>query len=81
MKQSGHLEKATALFQAQLEYNLFAPSDTSGLSPSDLLEYFQAFWESTAPRLGETNAQGWKHWIENHGNVDPVAPFMLQGLY
>jgi len=79
LKQSGHVEKATALFQAQLEYNLFAPSPDMVLSASDLIEFFQAFWESTAPRLGEDNACGWKHWIENQGNVKPFVPFVLQG--
>ncbi|KAK2154392.1 hypothetical protein LSH36_269g04022 [Paralvinella palmiformis] len=78
LKQSGHVEKATALFQAQLEYNLFAPSPDMVLSASDLIEFFQAFWESTAPRLGEDNACGWKHWIENQGNVKPFVPFVLQ---
>jgi hypothetical protein len=76
--QSGQYEKAVALFQAQIEYNLFSPEDMA-IEKDELIEYFVAFWESSAARIGEEGAQGWSNWMKHQGNVQPFVPFELKG--
>lgn len=72
LRSLGYTERALALFQALIELNFFAPPahpwsrlDRSS-SPEDvlaaqneLLEDFELFWDSEAPRIGEDGARGW----------------------
>jgi NRDE-2, necessary for RNA interference len=56
MAQSGYLERATAIWQALLEFTFFKSRQ---LEPSAKQSSFQNFWESEAPRIGEAGAAGW----------------------
>ncbi|KAI7757725.1 hypothetical protein M8C21_012826 [Ambrosia artemisiifolia] len=59
---SGYLELATALFQAEIEYSLFCPSLL--LSEHGKQRLFEYFWNSTGARIGEDGALGWLNWLE-----------------
>ena len=74
MKQAGHTEKAVSFLQAQLEFNLFCPDVLTTASHKERLEFFEMFWDSGTPRLGEQGAVGWDVWTERKGDVEPVAP-------
>ena len=74
MKQAGHTEKAVSFLQAQLEFNLFCPDVLRTASHKERLEFFEMFWDSGTPRLGEQGAVGWDVWTERKGDVEPVAP-------
>ena len=78
--QSGHGEKSLAIYQAVLEYNLFMPEVLLSSSPEDKKEFFDAFWESSAPRVGEIGALGWDTWIERKGDVELVKPWIQRGI-
>lgn len=65
--ESGHTERAMALFQAQLEYNLFCPIVLQDVNKSDQMDFLSAFWDSGVPRFGEVNAAGWATWVNNKG--------------
>lgn len=60
--QTGHLELAAGLFQAEIEYSLFCPSLL--LSSNSKLKLFEHFWKSGGARLGEDGALGWSTWLE-----------------
>ncbi|KAL5426351.1 hypothetical protein PMIN04_002044 [Paraphaeosphaeria minitans] len=64
IRQAGYQELALAIWQALLEYHIFAPL---GQVPSQegVLRWFEEFWESEVPRIGEDNAKGWRN-----SNVD-----------
>ncbi|KAG9013368.1 hypothetical protein FRB90_006089, partial [Tulasnella sp. 427] len=59
LAEAGYVERAVAIFQAQIEMTLFAPSSLSNTSFASKLEAFEEFWESEAPRIGEPGARGW----------------------
>lgn len=69
--QSGHAERALALFQAQMEYNLFCPSILLDVAAADRLDFLSAFWDSGVPRFGEVGARGWADWVTNKGVYSP----------
>ena len=60
--QTGHAELALGIFQAAMEYTLFAPLIQP--NESNKRRLFEAFWESQAPRIGEDGALGWAAWLE-----------------
>ena len=62
----GHTEKALANLQALIEFNFNCPDelDTPHISLKDKIEFFEPFWDSNVPRVGEQNARGWKRWFE-----------------
>ncbi|KAL8153533.1 hypothetical protein V2J09_011293 [Rumex salicifolius] len=60
--QAGYQELATALFQAVMEYTLFAPS--LQLSEQSKKRLFEHFWNSSGARVGEDGALGWTLWME-----------------
>ena len=62
---AGYREKAIALFQATMELNLFSPAFPGSYSLEDRLATFEPFWESSVPRFGEVEAQGWATVILN----------------
>jgi hypothetical protein len=63
IRESGYAELAVAIWQGLLEFNLFAPS--LPLNPTQKTDLFKCFWESEVPRIGEDNALGWRHFVEN----------------
>lgn len=58
LKQAGFHERAVAAFQAIIELNFLGPV-AQAPSTSELLEDFELFWDSEAPRIGETGSIGW----------------------
>lgn len=57
---SGFIEKSIAIWQALVEFNLFAPENFSKELPlSDMITLFEPFWDSGCPRFGEKNSLGW----------------------
>ncbi|GAA6036634.1 hypothetical protein JCM8097_001263 [Rhodosporidiobolus ruineniae] len=67
LRQAGYSERAFAAFQALIELNLFRPPALASPGPYDrpiawrdrLLDEFEAFWDTEAPRIGEPGAKGW----------------------
>ncbi|KEI37762.1 uncharacterized protein L969DRAFT_89734 [Mixia osmundae IAM 14324] len=57
MRAAGFAERAFAILQAQIELNFFSPDDA--VSEDELFARFETFWDSEAPRIGESSAQGW----------------------
>ncbi|BGO94695.1 hypothetical protein NBRC10512_004875 [Rhodotorula toruloides] len=60
-------ERALATFQAIVELNLFRPADFDRLQyerfmpwKQRVLAAFESFWDTEAPRIGETDAKGWR---------------------
>ncbi|CAM1505452.1 Fc.00g110890.m01.CDS01 [Cosmosporella sp. VM-42] len=66
---SGYKELAVAAWQALLEITFFRPAQ-SEIGPDS--ESFQEFWESEVPRIGDTDAQGWRKF--NDDNLLGDAP-------
>jgi hypothetical protein len=42
------------------------------------LTYFEAFWESNCPRIGENNAPGWNSWHDEFLQSDENPEFEIQ---
>ncbi|GME58858.1 hypothetical protein BKCO1_560005 [Neofusicoccum parvum] len=51
MRHAGYHERAIALWQAVLEYQVFRPSYDDVTSVSTILQDFEDFWESECPRI------------------------------
>ena len=65
---AGHFEKAVALFQALIEYNLFRPEILGPDTPhKDAVDFMSVYWDSSAPKFGEDSASGWASWVEGGG--------------
>eukprot|EP01128_Nolandella_sp_AFSM9_P009553 TRINITY_DN6155_c0_g1_i1.p1 TRINITY_DN6155_c0_g1~~TRINITY_DN6155_c0_g1_i1.p1 ORF type:complete len:145 (-),score=31.14 TRINITY_DN6155_c0_g1_i1:276-680(-) len=63
--QAGYHERALAIFQLLLEFNLCRPSSLSKTTPTATsLDLLQTYWESEVPRLGEVGSEGWGKWHE-----------------
>ena len=61
MKQSGYQERAYAVMQAVVEFNLFRPRfDSAGYE--DKVDAFVDFWDSEVYRFGEKDAKGWSEY-------------------
>ncbi|XP_067848289.1 nuclear exosome regulator NRDE2 [Heptranchias perlo] len=63
LRQTGHSEKAIALFQALIDFTFFKPDSVAGLLTKAQVEFFEPFWDSGEPRFGEKGARGWKAWM------------------
>uniref|UniRef100_A0A4W3JGF6 NRDE-2, necessary for RNA interference, domain containing n=1 Tax=Callorhinchus milii TaxID=7868 RepID=A0A4W3JGF6_CALMI len=63
LRQSGHSEKAIALFQALIDFTFFRPDHLTTLLTKTQVEFFEPFWDSGEPRFGEKGARGWKAWM------------------
>uniref|UniRef100_UPI00398ECA2A nuclear exosome regulator NRDE2 isoform X2 n=1 Tax=Pristiophorus japonicus TaxID=55135 RepID=UPI00398ECA2A len=63
LRQTGHSEKAIALFQALIDFTFFKPDSVAGLITKAQVEFFEPFWDSGEPRFGEEGARGWKAWM------------------
>lgn len=73
LRDSGYVELAVAAWQATLELNFCRPSNVSDFQP--IMEDFADFWESEVPRIGEDGAKGWRHFVEDMGDMaDPPEP-------
>ena len=73
LKHSGFVEKAIALFQALIEFNLCVPDGLLASEKSkDRRDIFEAFWDKGAARVGEEGALGWKHWWEIQSSSQTV---------
>jgi len=58
--QSGHSEKAVAIYQGMLELNLFSPTFPGpGYTVADKLSLLEPIWDSGVARVGEAGARGW----------------------
>jgi hypothetical protein len=71
MHDSGYKELAVASWQAILELN-FSGHVSADLSA--VMESFHDFWESEAPRLGDAEAKGWKHYVSSGGRIEAPEP-------
>ncbi|XP_059817184.1 nuclear exosome regulator NRDE2 isoform X1 [Hypanus sabinus] len=63
LRQTGHSEKAIALFQALIDFTFFKPESVAGLTTKAQVEFFEPFWDSGEPRFGEVGGRGWKAWM------------------
>ncbi|KAJ6661852.1 hypothetical protein lerEdw1_013023 [Lerista edwardsae] len=63
LRQAGHSEKALSLFQALIDFTFFKPDNIKSLSTREQVEFFETFWDSGEPRVGEKGAKGWKAWM------------------
>ncbi|XP_039202865.1 nuclear exosome regulator NRDE2 [Crotalus tigris] len=63
LRQAGHSEKAVSLFQALLDFTFFKPDNVKDLPTRGQREFFEPFWDSGEPRIGEKGAKGWKAWM------------------
>uniref|UniRef100_A0A7N5ZT17 NRDE-2, necessary for RNA interference, domain containing n=1 Tax=Anabas testudineus TaxID=64144 RepID=A0A7N5ZT17_ANATE len=74
LRQSGHSEKAIALFQAMIDFTFYKPDSVQKLSTKQQVEFFEPFWDSGEARVGELGARGWKAWMlqqERGGWIQP----------
>ncbi|GAA5907948.1 nuclear exosome regulator NRDE2 [Sporobolomyces salmoneus] len=73
LRQVGYSERAFAAFQALIELNLFRPNHLNLARPDDprrkwtdrVVDELEEFWDSEAPRIGETGAKGWMNTNED----------------
>jgi hypothetical protein len=71
LQQAGFTERAVGVLQAMVELNWFTPEHLLGAAASGddsrsaatRLRFFEAFWESEAPRLGDAGSEGWGAWL------------------
>ncbi|XP_042336651.1 nuclear exosome regulator NRDE2 isoform X2 [Sceloporus undulatus] len=63
LRQAGHSEKAVSLFQALIDFTFFKPDSVKDLPTRGQVEFFEPFWDSGEPRIGEKGAKGWKAWM------------------
>ncbi|KAL0969699.1 hypothetical protein UPYG_G00231080 [Umbra pygmaea] len=63
LRQAGHSEKAVCLFQGLLDFTFFKPDTVKDLPTRQQVEFFEPFWDSGEPRVGERGARGWRAWM------------------
>ena len=79
LRNAGHTEKAVALYQALLEFNLCCPPSLSAdISVREAIAFLEPFWDSGTARIGEVGAEGWKNWVESES--DKQKGTILLGL-
>ena len=78
---SGHTEKAVACFQALIEFNVNCPLLLQQASHDDKVEIFEAFWGSSAARVGDKGANGWHDWVAKKASVPAVALDVTKGSF
>ena len=76
LRGAGHTEKAVALYQALIEFNLCSPASLSStdVSLKERVEFLEPFWDSGAARIGEPGARGWKSWVEHENSNEKDFP-------
>lgn len=74
MKQAGYQEKAFAVIQAAVEFNLFQPHLFYMLSSKyeDKVNAFVDFWDSEVLRFGEKGALGWQEYYRASDNGEEI---------
>jgi hypothetical protein len=73
MQAAGYQELAIAIWQGVLERSLGRTEDE--VPPDDDLQYFEGFWESEDPRIGEAGAHGWREILPNDSaSLPPTTP-------
>uniref|UniRef100_A0A3B4H7E8 NRDE-2, necessary for RNA interference, domain containing n=1 Tax=Pundamilia nyererei TaxID=303518 RepID=A0A3B4H7E8_9CICH len=75
LRQCGHSEKSTAMFQAMIDFTFFKPDSVRELSTKQQVDFFEPFWDSGEARVGELDARGWKAWMlqqERGGWLQPT---------
>ena len=82
LQQAGYCERAVALFQAAIEFNLFCPASLASLTTDRRAAFFETFWDGGAARFGEADARGWNAWMtEKSGGVhSPTTIDLPQGV-
>jgi len=62
----GYSERALATLQAAFEYHCSVPpvAAVQDKPESVQLKFFQAFWDSEHPRVGDALESGWTHWLQ-----------------
>lgn len=79
MKQCGYQEKAFAVIQASVEFNLFQPQLFNMVASryEEKLNAFVDFWDSEVLRFGEAGALGWQEYYRaiNNGEDIPEPVF------
>lgn len=79
----GHKERAVALFQAMLEFNLFCPQALEGASMEDKMAAFEEFWDECNTKLGTAGAQGWRNhygkYAQTKVNTEGICVHVLLG--
>ncbi|XP_061109952.1 nuclear exosome regulator NRDE2 [Conger conger] len=74
LRQAGHSEKAVSLFQAMLDFTFFKPDSVRELPTRQQVEFFEPFWDSGEPRIGEKGARGWKAWMHQQERGGWLVP-------
>nr|XP_015205763.1 PREDICTED: protein NRDE2 homolog [Lepisosteus oculatus] len=74
LRQAGHSEKALSLFQALLDFTFFKPDSVKDLPTRQQVEFFEPFWDSGEPRIGERGARGWKAWMRQQERGGWIIP-------
>ncbi|CAB1335387.1 unnamed protein product [Coregonus sp. 'balchen'] len=65
LRQAGHSEKAVCLFQGLLDFTFFKPDTVKDLPTRQQVEFFEPFWDSGEPRVGERGAMNkWRIWLD-----------------
>lgn len=73
IKQSGYQEKAFAIIQAAVEFNLYAPPiNFTTKQPQHKVDAFVAFWDSEVLRFGEAGALGWHAYYRATDNGEDI---------
>ncbi|WWC86471.1 uncharacterized protein L201_001348 [Kwoniella dendrophila CBS 6074] len=64
IKEAGYAERAISAFQALMEITFFKPDQlraAANTSFETILDEFEQFWDTEAPRLGEAGSEGWRN--------------------
>lgn len=74
MKQCGYQERAFAMIQASVEFNLFQPQlfNMASSGYKDKLNAFSDFWDSEVLRFGEEGALGWQEYYRASNNGEDI---------
>jgi hypothetical protein len=70
---AGYIELSVAAWQTLLELNFMGGEDTA-ISETAISAAFSEFWEAEVPRIGETGARGWGHFVKGGGDLDAPGP-------
>ena len=78
----GQNERAIACYQALVEFNLCSSpemlsTDGSNVTYKQKIAFFEPFWDSDAPRLGEDGALGWGQWMQTSQSHQTASPLSL----
>ena len=77
--QCGHNERASAICQGLLEFNMNCPEVLKETTAAERLEFLEAFWDGSLPRVGEENAKGWRHWVDTKGDDTQFGQMYTRG--